>query len=935
MKVSAIGVNGYSINNLKDLKINKHCVPKPRNITSITFKSGNKNQVIMFGVEVPPYNKSGGVATVMQDFRALRISDSDPIVTNEMKNKFDFYNQKNKILVDPLYNGFVSYDSNGIIKNIEIPKIPTGLPDDSPFKKYEGRYFQTTNDKLQKYETIEDFFKNENLSVANIKDKGVAGNVFILDDVTGADTKLDFGGLGESNIKLFRTQLEVDGKLKNTNDFKIATDLTTSLKSPYEKGGYSTVPGKLSQTWKGVADAKAAKAFVEFMPKICEISNIDPATIILNDSQAGYTTEYMAQKVVSGNEFWKGKKAVFIGHNLGDGYVQRTSYMNMFMNIADKELRNAIYNDENYIEAAKEGGEAVEKFFKELLPKEMLDGQGQVSPFRNSLYWADKGLVSKIIPVSEMYADSIATDPEFAPGIYEYAKDLSQRGIFEGIVNAFENVEFDPTSSAGVPGYYKKTYEIDVNGKKVKLEPLSAFNGEKIKEGAVDTKYVREIKRQNKVKVLQRFDKDVLYALSKLTDVKGHENDYNEVILGLGKKDAKVYGHIKKDIIQEAQKANSKVRMLAAWGRSDAQKAMDSVLKSYIDYIKEYGKQDKYSVLFVGGPHADESEKCINLIKQYEKDPDIAGRVVFIDGFLPNKPFASAADFTVFPSRFAPCELTDLESTKMFASPIVTNIQGLAQKNFDASFEGEADKVTGYKTKHSYTIHLDEIKNLLDKEDNEELSKAVKKFRNGIKDNIHGKKVTEEMIDKLIMTDGSLNYKYNFEVLRPYKDKIIERELTQCYKRALIDDNGKPVQDKMLQNLRIMKTDWENNGFLKKDGISSAAKYRQAFQTDPKTIKKEDTLLFKLRENCSEILKNYHKHGDKIGNNGTFGAKVSQFFKSKGGKWTIAGIGVAALGGLGYYGNQEGWFKTKDNAGKQPIITKEPKEEQKHLSAVV
>lgn len=921
MKISAIGV-GYNLQKTNFRRgINGDEVPvssASSGITRISFRGGNKNQAIMYGVEVPPYNKAGGVATVMQDFRALRISDNDPIVTNEMKNSYEFYNQSNKVLVDPIYNGFVSYDpENGMIKDVEVPKIPTGLPSDHPLKKYEGRYFQTTNENFFKYDNVKEFFEKEKkLEVGNINGKGIKGNVFILDDITGKDRKLDFGGLGESKTKLFRVQLEVDGQLRNTNDFKIFTDLTTSLKTPYQKGGYSTVPGKLNQTWKGEADAKAAKAFVEFMPEICKLAGIDPATVILNDSQAGYVTEFMAQKVAKGGSFWDGKKAVFIGHNLGDGYVQRTSYMNMFMSLADKELRNAVYNDEEFIEAAKEGGDAVERYFKKYLPKEVFDMQEQVSPFRNTLYWADKGLVSKIIPVSEMYAQSIATDPEFAPGIHKYAKELAERGIFEGIVNAFENVEFDPASKQGVPGYYKNTYDVDVNGKNIKLEPLAVFDAEKIKEGAVDTKYVREIKRQNKVKVLQRFDENVLKALEKLKDTKGHEKDFNEIILGLGNKEAQVYGHIKNDIIKEAQKEGSNVKMLAAWGRSDAQKAMDSVLRSFIDYIKINGKKDPYSVLFVGGPHADESEKCINLIKQYAKDSDIAGRVVFIDGFLPNKPFASAADFTVFPSRFAPCELTDLESTKMFSSPIVTNIQGLAQKNFDASFEGEAEKVTGYKTKHGYTMHLDEIKKNLSPEDNAELDKAINKFRQDIKDSIRGKKLTEAMVDEKILKDGGLNYRYNFEVLRPFRDKIIEQELTRCYERALIEDNGKPVQDNMLQNLRKMKTDWENNGFLKQDGISSAQKYRQAFQTDPKPIKEEDTLLSKLRKNCENILENYRKGGSRKKGT-TFGQKLSLFVQSTGGKWAIGSTAAVALAtSFGYLGNKYGWFsKTNDKEG--------------------
>ena len=928
MQISAINpvsLPNSSVRRIKNVQNAEHARGSS-GISFISFKGGNKEQAIMFGVEVPPYNKSGGVATVMQDFRALRISDKDPLVTNAMKNSFDFYKQKNKVLVDPVYNGFKVYDStNGIIKSVEVPKIPTGLPADSPFKKYEGKYFQTTSDKFQDYSSVEEFFKKEKLEVGNINNNGVKGNVFILDDVTNGTRKLDFGGLEESETKLFRVQLEVDGKLRNTNDFKVFTDLTASLASPYEKGGYSTVPGKLSQTWKGVADAKAAKAFIEFMPDICRLAsedgvNFDPATLILNDSQAGNATEYMAEMVAKGDEFWKNKKAIFIGHNLGDGYIQGTSNMNMFMNIADKELRNAVYNSEEFTEAAKEGGEAVEKFFRKYLPEECFDTQGGVSPLRNTLYWADKGLVPSVVPVSEMYGEAIALDPEFAPGIHKYVQELQKKGVWGGILNAFENVEFDPTSKQGPPGYMSNTYDIDVNGKIVKIESLSLFKAEEIKEGEVNVDHVREIKRQNKLKILTRFDKDVLNSLAKLRETEGKEKIYNEVILGLGNKEAQVYGHISKEILAEAAKQDSKVKMLAAWGRSDAQKAMDSVLRSFIDYIK-LNPSDKHSVLFVGGPHADESETCINLVKQYAKDSDVAGRIVFIDGFLPNKPFASASDFTVFPSRFAPCELTDLESTKMFASPIVTNIQGLAQKNFDASFEGEAEKVTGYKTKHAYTMHLDELKSLLDEADNKELDKAVKKFRENIKKGFHGMEVTEEMIDKKILSDKSINYDYNFRLLRPYRDKVVERELTECYRRALIEDNGKPIQDKILQNLRTMKTDWENNGALKKDGIASAPKYRALFQKDPSVIKEEDTLLYKLRQKCKNILEEYRAGGKKTGGSGkTEGlwTKIKKWSHSKGGKWTI-GIagGAAVIGAAGYAGYKLGWLSPKFADEKQ------------------
>ncbi|MBO5739357.1 hypothetical protein J6R97_08470 [bacterium] len=901
MRISAVNSN-YATNKLRNSKETTSVQnpietnsKSPANLAFISFKSGNKSQVVMIGVEVPPYNKSGGVATVMQDFRALRINESDPQVTNEIKNSFDFYKQANKVLVDPFNNGHKVYQSNGFIKEIKVPTIPEGLPEDSPFKKYEGRYFQTTNNQFQNYNEIKDFFaKEKNLSVAQISNSGVKGNVFILDKIS--DKKpLDFGALTESTTGLYRVNLEVNGELKKTNDFKVFTDLTAGLKTPYERGGYSTTPGRVNQTWKGEADAKVMKAIIEYLPEICEETSkdgikFDPATVILNDSQAGYATEYMARESVKGGEFWKGKKAIFIGHNLGDGYVQRTSYQNMFVNLADKELRNAVYYCDAFTEAAKEGQTEVDKFFKSILPEECFDVQKQVSPFRNSIYWADKGLVTKIIPVSEMYANAIATDPEFIPSVHRYIKELEEKGRFGGILNAFENVEFNPTSAQGPKGYYGKDFDINVNNENVKIEKLSVFDAEKIKEGAVDTAHIREIKRQNKFKILQRFDKDVLEALKN----DSNEKLINEVVLGLEDKKATVHGYIKKEIIEEAAKANSKVRMISGWGRIDVQKALDTAMLAFVDYLKN-NPNDKYSVLFIGGPNNTDSKGCIDIIKKFARDPEVAGRMVFIDGFLPNKPFAAASDFTVFPSRFAPCELTDLESIKMFASPIVTNLQGLAQKNFDATFEGEAEKATAYKTKHAYTIHLDELKKCLSSDDADDLDKAVKEFYAEVKKSLHGSEITEQMIKDEILTDAALNWKYNFEVLRPFRDKLIQTELTGLYQRALIEDNGKPIQDQMLQNISKLKTEWENNGALKPDGKSSAQKYREALQADPEIIKEEDTLLSKLRENCKDILENARKGQAK---NET-GSK-SNFSKTKAGKITIGISGAISLVALGF-----------------------------------
>ncbi len=926
MKINAVDVNNSALQKFSyRLKVKESA--DSSKLQMISFKAGNKNQAILFVAETKPYFQAGGVATVMEDLRGLRVAENDPVITQDFKRTHDFYAQKNKAIVDSFYNGQVIYDTKtGLPKEVIVPKIPAGLPDESPFKKYEGKYFMTNNQDFTKYKDAKEFFEKEGGQALN-------KNIWILEDVTGPKKMLDFGGLGESEIKLFQVYREDGGKLKPTHDFKIFTDVMASWSKPYAGGGYSTVPGALSQTWIGDGDAKAAKAFVEFLPRITEVMSqdghvFDPATIMLNDSQAAYAAEYMAEKSATGNEFWQGKKPTLVGHNLGDGYIQKTSYMNMFVNIADKELRNYIYHDPEYAKAAKEGPESVNRYFEALIPKEMKDLQNGVSPFKNALYYAEHGYLPTISTVSELYAEKLAVDPEFAAGTQYYLKRLADKGRFIGILNAFENVDMDPTTG-GVGGYYKE-YTFPAEAKSVeglKIKPLLMYDAAMIREGEEDVKYIRDIKRQNKANLLERFDKDVLQTLKDLKNVKGHETDFNTVIAGLPKKEAKVYGYIRKDIIEEAKKPDSRVKMLAGWGRSDAQKALDSSLNGFVKYIKEHGKEDPFSVMFVGGPTADETKKCIGIIEKYKNDPDVAGRIVFIDSFLPAKPFASAADFTVFPSRFAPCELTDLESMKVFASPIVTNCQGLAQKNFDSNFDGELEKATGYKTKHEYFMSLDEIKKNLSDTEKQKLDNALKSFKKEINNPYRlshgGVDMPDAEITKKILTDGGLNYRYNFEILRPFRDGIIENELKDCFYRALIKDNGQEVQDNMIRNHIKMKTDWERNGKLKKDGLSSADKYRKYhFQAEGKAVKKEETLLEKLRVNCAEAVKRAKKEMGRKGSGVSLGSKLTAFFHSKGGKWTLAGTGLAAILGLGTAVKLNGWFSYKD-------------EEKAHVSAIV
>lgn len=971
MKVSAVNLNYATQKSLNkriaDVTPPQEPATTPTGMSMITFKGGNKAQAIEWCYENKPYFQNGGVATAVTDRRTLRVSDADPTVTPEMRKNIMTQPLKSKAFAMPIYNGSLVYDhSKGLLTSVDVPKIPTGLPETSAFKQFEGEYCLINHPKFREYANVTDFLNNEDKINPLTKQSNVRLNnqVFILKDVTGSPKKMDFGGVssdkngGETAIKLFRVHW-FDDKAKRlvpTNDFQIFSDVHASWKKPYEGGGYSSSAGVFAQSWKGDGDARGAKAFVELTERICEEMSkdgekFDPATIVCNDSQASYSVEYMAEKAAKGDPFWQGKKPTVIGHNMGDGYIGKTSYMNMFINIADKELRDAVSKDPKFMDAVIEGGNSVENYFKKLIPDSMKDAQDGVSAFNNALHYAELGYVPTVSSVSEGYVDKLVRDPSFAPATHDKLKKLYDQGVLVGILNSMEDLGMDPYSP-GIGGYYKEEYvlpELDGFASK-KIPVMKTFDKNLVNENSVDINHVRDIKRQNKISLFERLNQKTLKHLEALKDVPGHEYDMATIIAGKADKKVEVYGYIDDRFLNEVKKPNSDVKLLTAWGRCDTQKGLDTVLESFEKYILGVGKGDKNTVLVLGGElDGTADEKAIRkVINRMSENPELKGRFAFLNGFAPNKPLASAADFAVFPSRFAPCELTDLEAMKVFCSPIVTNCQGLAQKNFDATFEGDPGRVTGYMTKHEYSMDkLEDLRNALPENSNsknvlnrQDFDKAVKKFRDKISyDNVikHGQSLTEQEIDNRILSSGELNYKYNFEILRPFRDQVISDELAGCYERALITDRNKDIQTQMVKNHLKQYTDWERNGKLNKSGKSSAQLYREYhFQRDGKPIQESDTLLYKLRQQCKDILDSYRngknktpKVGETKGDGGTkpegSWVKFKGWLKKNKTAAIITGSAVA-VAGLGYVGYKQGWFNTK------------PTEENKkdgNLSAVV
>ena len=927
MQISAIGVNQKSAyqyplkhKNISespkaDFSQNKHLV--------ISFKGGNKGQSFGYYPEIAPFFQAGGVATRAKDDATLRISEAARKLDEAYLKSPEFLNQPDKIAVFPLYNCQKIYNPvNGIQIGVEVPEIPYNLPKNSPFKKFAGKKFFTNNANFQKYLDPEEFFAKEpKLTLGK--------NIFIIEEVTGdADKKLDFGTLEPTEKRLYRYMYydKASDSLKPTHYFPVFTDLTADMYAPYKGGGYSTSPSVLRSTWKGTPYSQSAKAAYEFFKsgrfqKIKEAEGVtyDPATIVINDCHGANIIEYLAQDFVRGEEFANGKKCVLELHNGADGYTQRTSYQNMFIDIADTDMRRNVMNDPELAEALKRGEEEVNKYFAKLIPDEIKDAQGSVSPYVNTIYYAEKGYVPRIATVSEPYADILALNPNFAPGTHQRVKALYDKGIFTGYVNPLGD-DMNPYTLPGMDGYKS---EITL-GEGIKIRPYVAFDKTKVNKETVDINHVRDVKRLNKINLFERLQKDTLQKLKKLKEVPGHERDYNIAITGSADFNVNVYGYIDEKYLNEVKKPDGDVKLIVSWGRVDVQKGLDTVMESFEKYVNTLEKNPD-SVLIMGGPMTrgeKETENLLKIMDRIEKNPKLKGRVALLGGFAPNKPLAMAADFSMFPSRFAPCELTDLESTKVFCAPIVTNCQGLAQKNFDATFEGEAEKVTGYKTRHEYELTYEELKKLLDGEDLEELERANKKFKFSISEpyrlSHEGRTLSEAQIMKAINSDADINFNYRYHLgingLRESRDKVMRNELADCLKRALIDDRNQEVQTKMVQNHTHLDTSWGGNGALSRTGKSSETLFREGlFEPDAKDIKTEDTIIAKIKatKGYQEVLKRINKleNENRILNGSKKSGKFNRWIKTKTGNCVKnATITAAILYGLGYIGYKIGWL---------------------------
>lgn len=918
MKVNPISVD-YSTTKTKNIKRTNVSAPEsvsvgiPTGMSIISFKGGNKNHVLHVVAECPPFNKAGGVATVVGDYQQLNNASAT---------------EKGKaVFVTPYYNGLVTYASDGeqagLLKTkVELPRVPQGLPEGHPLRGHEGKPFYTKFD----------------LSKNTVKDALESGKDFwLLEEV--ADKKMSWGMEKDADVKLLKVVSDSKGNKYKEDVFMIFSEANAYDPAPYSQNQYSSHEKALVRSWNGDPYAKFDKAVVECMEDISKKAGngFDPGTVVCSDSQAAYVTHYMAQKNAEGIEFFKGKKPIQIGHNLGDGYIGKTSPRNMIvnLNIFTPEELEALTNSKALRDAIVTGGsQGEDAFFSKLL--QGINAKNKSSAMSIPVHYGKNGYLTSFIGVSTGYVDEIVKNKEIAPTLYEDLIELKNLGVLKGITNPL-NTTNSAFTKVGLGGYNSVQKIKLANGVEEEIQPLKMFTAADAENMTLEK--CREAKRLNKINFLNRFSSKYDSAQAFNTTLNKWDSVGSGATMirkGMGG-DFAVAQSLDVEKYITKLKNGEDVKMIVSWGRGDFQKAFDETLMAFKKYVQKTG--DKNTLLILGGDlnnDKTEGKKIRDLAELMCKDEQFKGRIMLLDGFAPGEPMAMIGDISSSPSRTAPCELIDFEAKKMLCTPIVSNGQGLGQKNFDPGIAVEAELADAFKTKHQYFDSRDEMLKYAKDDVKENFNKVYNKLKGDISKQYKvalKQDISPQKLEILI----NANQEYQ-DALRKLRDEVMSDEIAECFNRALNENRDNDVAKKILKNQVALQTGWENNEKVTKSSLPSGELYRQEFKKDGKTLENKDVIGKAI--NKSE----YVPKGEAVvpasgtvnsGETKSAWTKIVNFFKSKPGKITAgATAGVAIIGGILLAGKKAGWFNKHDSAPKVDNFDYDFDEDDHDLSAI-
>ncbi len=392
-------------------------------------------------------------------------------------------------------------------------------------------------------------------------------------------------------------------------------------------------------------------------------------------------------------------------------------------------------------------------------------------------------------------------------------------------------IEIDYKSQDKLDGLKgKKILSVDIQNRP--LLQVSASERALIENATEPTLETAKIaKRHNKESFLKRFTEE-------FGDLFG-EKEVKFAETGLPGRNCSVMGSIDKKYIQDVS-AGKDVPLFVSWGRGDFQKGHPIALESFMKFANT--EEGKNALLVMGGElpkETTEAKKIFDLMAKVKSDPNLKGRIAFIDGFAPGYAMSSAADFAVFSSRFEPCGLTPAEAQKYFCTPIVLNTQGLSQQIFDPRTAVEGEMINGYKTVNEFYMPKEKVDRLIDlfgdktrqlddaaKEqlkadfpysyENltlfEKFGKKYESLLKKAKDKVYGM-VPEDKIVSQAKNELENMPEYSDLIVR-LKEGILQDELVAAMKQGVNDSTNPAVAESIFANHRNLDTSWLGNAKL-------------------------------------------------------------------------------------------------------------------------
>ena len=277
------------------------------------------------------------------------------------------------------------------------------------------------------------------------------------------------------------------------------------------------------------------------MSGLKEKYNIGPKYILCSDGQTMFTMHYAAQKNAAGDPYWKDKFLGGVGHNMNAGYDQPMGARQAIVNLgATREELLKLKNDPKYIDALRNGNE--EQFLRETVLKNFVRPKSGMNAFNVAIHYAKTGYSPMLTTVSEGYHNSLITN-DLVSAMYDDLVELDKLGRFKGLTNPLMDPNVTPFSEKiFLPGYREDVKLKLKDGSVVTVNKMQHFDKNK-----TDLKTVREIKHQNKINLLERFNEKFIDAV--LLDKDGKEigkpdEGRMKILTGLPNKKAKIYGGI-------------------------------------------------------------------------------------------------------------------------------------------------------------------------------------------------------------------------------------------------------------------------------------------------------------------------------------------------------------------------------------------------------